>query len=274
MQLPASRIPSRSQTAVNSRLERKLWMYAAAATAAGVSVLATTPAHAEIVVTHVNTAISPSVAIDLNHDGVIDFNLTHWKANASVDLFSYLLVCHAGYRVASHQCLSSSSQPNAANGVRGTSQGALDLPFGAPIGPGQQFAGGGKGRVLMGGRNFASFSSIHDQTWYGPWVAGGAGVKNRYLGFKFKIGSEFHFGWARVTVSTTADKGFSATLTGYAYETIPGKPIHAGATSDAPQAALEPAPQSIEPQDTDLQASLGMLSLGSMGLNIWRREDS
>jgi hypothetical protein len=272
MQLSSSRIKARSHAAVNPKLEGKLWMYAAAATAAGMGMFAGTPADAEIVVTHTNTAISPSVALDLNHDGIVDFNLTKWKANASIDLFSYLLVCHEGYQVASHQCLSSSSQPNAANGVRGTSQGALDLPFGAPIGPSQQFAGK-KGRVLMGGRNFASFSSIHDQTWYGPWVAGGAGVKNRYLGFKFKIGSQFHFGWARVTVTTTARDGFSATLTGYAYETIPGKPIHAGATSDAPQAALESAPKTIEPQGADLRASLGMLSLGSMGLSIWRRED-
>jgi len=273
MQFPSSRIKPRSQAAVNSKLERKLWMYAAAATAAGVGMFTGTPADAEIVVTHINTPISPSVALDLNHDGIIDFNLTKWKANASIELFSYLLVCHEGYQVASHQCLSSSSQPNDANVVRGTSKGALDLPFGAPIGPGQQFAGT-KGAVLMGGRNSASFSSIHDQTWYGLWVAGGAGVKNRYLGFKFKIGSQFHFGWARVTVTTTAHDGFSATLTGYAYETIPGKSIHAGATSDAPHAALEPALPSIQPQVTDHQASLGMLSLGSMGLTLWRREDS
>src|SRR5271154_2523669 len=117
MQLSSSRIKARSQAAVNSKLERKLWTYAAAATAAGVGMFAGTPADAEIVVTHVNTAISPSVALDLNHDGIVDFNLTKWLANASIQAFSYLLVCHEGYQAASHQCLSSSSQPNAANGV-------------------------------------------------------------------------------------------------------------------------------------------------------------
>jgi hypothetical protein len=157
--------------------------------------------------------------------------------------------------------------------VRGTSAGALDLPFGAPIGPGQQFAGL-KGRVVMGGRQASSQSGNLKQTWYGPWAAGGAGVKNRYLGFKFKIGSQFHFGWARVTVTTTATHGFSAVLTGYAYETIPGKAIRAGAISDAAEVAMELAPVSIEPQDADRRASLGMLSLGAMGLNLWRREDS
>ena len=273
MQLPASRSKARSQTALNSKLERKLWMYTTVATAAGVGVLAGTPAEAKVVVTQTNTAISPSVALDLNHDGVVDFNLTKWVAAASIEAFSYLLVCHEMYQRASHQCLSSSSQANDANVVRGTSAGALDLPFGAPIGPGQQFAGL-KGRVVMGGRQAIQTSSALKQTWYGPWVAGGAGVKNRYLGLKFKIGSQFHFGWARVTVTTTAKNGFSAVLTGYAYETIPNKAIHAGAVSDAAQAALEPAPPSIEPQDADRQASLGMLSLGSTGLTIWRREGS
>ena len=272
MQHPSSLSQARSRTALNAKLERKLWMYATAATAAGVSLLAATPAQAKVVVTQVNTAISPSVAIDLNHDGIIDFNLTKWVAGASIELFSFLAVCHSAYSHRSFQCVSSSSQPNDANLVRGTSNGALDLPFGAPIGPGQQFAGL-KGRVVMGGRHAINSASFHEQTWYGPWVAGGAGVQNRYLGFKFKIGSQFHFGWARVTVTTTADNGFSAVLTGYAYETIPGKAIRAGATSDAPKAALKPAPQSLE-QQADREASLGMLSLGSMGLNIWRREDS
>ncbi|HEY6765625.1 MAG TPA: hypothetical protein VI386_12695 [Candidatus Sulfotelmatobacter sp.] len=273
MQLPSSRIKARGQAAVNPKLERRLWMYAAAASAAGVGIFASTPAEAKVVVTQANTPISPSVALDLNHDGFVDFNLTKWKAAASIELFSYLAVCHEGYQHRTFQCVSSSTQANAANVVRVTSSGAQDLPFGAPIGPGQHFGGTGV-RVVMGGRHVISSASFHEQTWYGPWVAGGAGVKNRYLGFKFKIGIQFHFGWARVTVATTADHGFSATLTGYAYETIPGKPIHAGATSDAAQSASEPGLPSIDPREADRQASLGMLSLGSLGVTLWRREDS
>jgi hypothetical protein len=269
MQLPSSR-KTRSQAAVNSKLESKLWMYAAAS--AGAALFAGTPAEAKVVVTPTNTAISPSVSLDLNHDGIIDFNLTKWAAAASIEHFSYLLVCHEVLRHSSHQCVSSSSQANAANVVRMVASGAQDLPFGAPIGPGQHFGGTGVA-VVMGGQRVINTSSIHEQTWYGPWVAGGAGVTNRYLGFKFKIGSQFHFGWARVTVTTTANDGFSAVLTGYAYETIPGKAIRAGATSDT-TAALEPTTiRSLQPQ-TNSQASLGMLSLGSMGLTIWRREDS
>lgn len=270
---PMSRSQSRSRTSLNSKLERKLWTYATAATAAGVGLLSGISAQAKVVVTQTNTAISPSVALDLNHDGIIDFNLTKAVAAASIELFSFLAVCHSAYSHRSFQCVSSSSKANFANVVRGTSNGALDLPFGAPIGPGQQF-GGTKGRVVMGGRQAINSASFHEQTWYGPWVAGGAGVKNRYLGFKFKIGSQFHFGWARVTVTTTANNGFSAVLTGYAYETIANKTIHAGATSDTAETASQLAPPSIKTQKSYQPASLGMLSLGWAGLNVWRREDS
>ena len=74
-----------------------------------------------------------------------------------------------------------------------------------------------------------------------------------------------------------------ATLTGYAYETIPGKSIRAGqtkgpddftgepsaATSDdpGPGASLTtPVPQTQQP------ASLGMLALGVRGVLLWRRK--
>ena len=52
-----------------------------------------------------------------------------------------------------------------------------------------------------------------------------------YLGLKFTIKGKIHFGWARVKVDTLqTQQKFSATVTGYAYETIPGKAIVAGAT--------------------------------------------
>ena len=186
-------------------------MYAAAASAAGVSILAGTPAEAKVVVTQTNTAISPSVGLDLNHDGIVDFNLIKFRSGRSVETISFLDVCHSAYQVQSHQCVSSTINDSFENVVRGTAAGAQALPFGALIGPGQQF-GGAKGRVVMGVRDVIATASFYQQTWDGPWVAGGAGVKNRYLGFKFKVGNQFHFGWARVTVTTTTNQGFSAVL--------------------------------------------------------------
>jgi hypothetical protein len=51
----------------------------------------------------------------------------------------------------------------------------------------------------------------------------------RYLGLKFVIKGTTHYGWPRLTVSMKNFKP-SPTLKGYAYETIPDKPILAGAT--------------------------------------------
>ena len=55
-------------------------------------------------------------------------------------------------------------------------------------------------------------------------------TKRRYLGLQFMIGNEIHYGWARLKVLYQGGPGFQATITGYAYETIPNKPIIAGKT--------------------------------------------
>jgi hypothetical protein len=57
-----------------------------------------------------------------------------------------------------------------------------------------------------------------------------------------------------------------ATLTGYAYETVAGQTIQAGQMVDRAAAKVESAPQRTP--------SLGMLALGSEGLELWRRDDS
>lgn len=66
----------------------------------------------------------------------------------------------------------------------------------------------------------------------------------RFLGVRFLISGETHFGWIRIT-SSTADQ---ATISCYAYESVPNKPIIAGACKDqvtAPDAMRELAPGSL-----------------------------
>ena len=68
----------------------------------------------------------------------------------------------------------------------------------------------------------------------GPWVGKGQGVRNPYLGLKFVIHGKIHYGWARVSVTLGHQRQYddvSGTLTGYAYETIPNKPIITGMTN-------------------------------------------
>ena len=67
----------------------------------------------------------------------------------------------------------------------------------------------------------------------------------------------------------SAEGRIKAVLLGYAYETIAGKAIIAGATS-GPDA--EPA-ASLNPR-TPEPATLGALAIGAPGLSIWRRRES
>ena len=263
----------RETISLSDSLHRHLNSYALAASAAGVGVLALSqPVEAKIVYTpaHVTLRVGQAYGLDLNHlDGKVDFYVVqHRFVGTGVLFFSDLSVCHAPLKTFGGHCYGSSTAPNALNGVRAWPKGAAAMRAGAKIEPGERFLD--KKPVPMGSvlDRYGHVSTPYI-TWSGAWVNGGKGVKNRYLDLKFKIKGRFHFGWARLTV-TTAKASFTSTLTGYAYETIPWKAIIAGATKGPDDA--EPV-TSLNTQ-TPKPATLGMLALGAPGLSIWRREES
>jgi hypothetical protein len=103
----------------------------------------------------------------------------------------------------------------------------------------------------------------------GPW----ANVTNRYLALKFVIEGKIHLGWARLSVSCPLRSlAVTATLTGYAYETVPGKAIRTGQRRDDAEEfnnggdanLTAPVPKS---------ATLGRLAQGAQGLAVWRRKE-
>jgi len=108
--------------------------------------------------------------------------------------------------------------------------GASALRYGARIGPKKS-----KFFVrfpMMAMEVFARVGSEYSDI--GPWVRKNKGLENRYLGLKFIVDGEVHYGWARLSVTLShrpVYEGVSATLTGYAYETIPDKTIVAGRTT-------------------------------------------
>jgi hypothetical protein len=95
----------------------------------------------------------------------------------------------------------------------------------------------------------------------GPWAPPGGFEKNRYIGLKFVINGQIHFGWARLSVEIRPARksGARAVLTGYAYETEVGKPIETGKTSRAEVASAH-------------SAALGRLALGAAGMVARRRD--
>jgi hypothetical protein len=261
----------RTATKLPVSVHHQLNMYALAAGAAGVSALAlSSTSEAKIVYTPAHVLLQPTTPpfpLDLNHDGIVDFYLLHSFSHFSG--VHFLAACQLlGSYTRGPFCLSSTNT----NVVRGVAsikgrdfQAAL--PHGARIQNGDRFP---KHPEVMA--SFCCYSGRSSFVyWFGPWANGGKGVENRYLGLKFKIKGRYHFGWARLTVTATSDN-FIATLTGYAYETIPGKGIVAGQTKgtydipEGPDAALTtPTPE---------PATLGALALGAPGLSIWRRKES
>jgi len=91
---------------------------------------------------------------------------------------------------------------------------------------------------------------------HGYW----ANVRNRYLGLKFEINGQIHYGWARLSVQRQ-QYHLTATLTGYAYETIPNTEIKAGQTSGGDDESS--AGSSLPNSDNSQLSSLGALALGA-----------
>ena len=92
--------------------------------------------------------------------------------------------------------------------------------------------------------------------WSGRWANGGKGLKNGYLGLKFVLNGKVHYGWARVSLTVKNNRFNTATLTGYAFETIPNKSIIIGKTQ-GPDVIVRPA-------------TLGDLAAGTNARSAWR----
>ena len=241
--MKTSKRPSK-QVQVRDALHQRLHIYALAASAAGVSMLALAqPSEAEIIYTRAD--IETPFSLDLNGDGTVDFKFTSLNV-----VSSNFLGVNAAYT---------------GNGVvgGGSSYAAALLP-GAQIGPSANFVSYGRmARGFWYGTNRRTFQ------WhcYGPWKD----VKKHYLGLKFMINGEVHYGWARL--NETCHKGLnSAVLTGYAYETIPNQGIVAGQKKEAleDESWVEPDQPTPLTAPVSTPATLGMLAKGVDALSIWR----
>ena len=91
---------------------------------------------------------------------------------------------------------------------------------GAKIGPGKNWFGGGDLLHRNGGPS--------GTTTRGQWWHNGTGVRNHYVGLRFSVQDKNHYGWARLSTSAEGGHIVDIHLTGYAYESVPNKPIIAG----------------------------------------------
>jgi hypothetical protein len=219
---------SRSTNPLSPSLIHNLNLYAVGATAAGVSVLAlASSSEAKIVYTPKHRVIRSghTLSLDLNHDKISDFILSN-RIFSTTDVWGRTL------RVLPN---SSGNQVVGKKGL-GLVYYAYALSKGATIGPKQPFSG----KVMA--------ASGMEYGYVGPW----RNVSDRYLGVKFQANRKTHYGWVRLSVRTTNSQ-ITATLKGYAYETIPNKPIIAGKTKGPDVVTV--------PTDTRT-GTLGQLALG------------
>jgi len=236
---------------LSDSLHQQLKMYTLAASAAGVSLLALAqPGEAEIVYTPANRPFphNKTVFLDLNKDGTNDFKFM---------LVSYH---HTGGATVNLQVQGSGSN----NGIwfAGSSAHlpcAAALPKGVAVGAGHPFR---QGYLQM------FFAASGDVRTYGlrcPWVAA---KTQPYLPVRFSIAGAVHYGWVRFTAGLQ-----HVTLTGYAYETIPNKPIITGRTKGPDDSSIEKLNASLNGPTAE-PATLGLLAVGSRTLSVWRRKES
>jgi hypothetical protein len=218
-------VQPRNAVQLSEPLNRHLTQYAIAAGAAGVGLLALAqPADAKIIYTpaHAKIKIGSIVPIDLSHDGLPDF----WMGIGTM-LLSHSFVWAELEQSRLH--LSRTQQ----NVFLGDGTGwATDLRAGFLVDSREW-------QTMYVGADLGVFihsKSNNQSTFLGPWANGGKPLKNRYLGLKFYLGGKVHLGWARLSVWP---KSVAATLTGYAYETIPNKPIITGKTKGPDVITLE-----------------------------------
>jgi hypothetical protein len=232
---------------------RRLNAYALAAGAAGVGLIAVTPANAEVVYTPTQVTISLG--------GTSEYDLN--PANSAVAPFK---IC-AGFTSPGVYWDTISFNPNT-NGAHfiqgpGTIWSIAPLKAGVVIGQGRRFGGRSRGLVATYGPYGRGTYNNHDGFKFG---------QTAYIGFKFQISGQTHYGWARVDVRfdhNTPKRRLYLQLTGYAYETTANTSIKAGQTSGT---LAIPIKESIAPESALPTQSLGLLALGAEGMAAWRSE--
>jgi len=198
-------------------LERRLTAYTIAASGSGLGLLMwSPPAAARIVYTRAHQELQSGVPVplDLNHDRMVDFSL-FFSGFSEYGGFAVSVKAAGTNKVAGYcQHLSRECWASA-------------LPPAIRVGPNQRF--GPYGLMVLGdcGRSYCGAR--------GPWKQ----VQNRYLGFDFLVKGKPHYGWARLNVSFEVGS-VAAVLTGYAYETVPNKPLVTGKTKGPDVIRLEP----------------------------------
>jgi len=210
--MPQSSGP-RAAVHLSDSVHQHLNMYAVAAGAAGVGMLALAQtAEAKIVYTPTHVKLTNGLGLDLNNDGMNDFTFATSTTTAANGFFVAVEPAYSG------------------NLIWGKKRpywlgSASALPAGVTI---------RASKKLQASHTLMCYTTVINAG--GPW----RNANKRYLGLEFQINGKAHYGWARLNVSCLS-WAVSGTLTGYAYETIANKSIKTGKTKGPDVITVEPA---------------------------------
>jgi hypothetical protein len=229
----SKRREGRPTVPVRRSLEQRLLAYAAAASA---SLVAVQPARAKVIYTPIDLNITiGTISLDLNHDGVADFNIL------GSDIISDI------------QSLKVNGAGNVGAGVVANRfSGASALGLGKEIGPGEPFLRVQNANALMAWVEQTGLDSsivvCHGAFANGPMFTYYCqGTRDRFLGLRFVVNGQTYYGWAGfsvVKIDTVYHARIHARLTGVAYEDVPGQSIRAGQLEDgAAMIGAAPDPQ-------------------------------
>jgi len=226
-----SRKEAKFPSLLDEVLEQRVLLYTLAA---GAALAVASPAQAKVIFTPSNVVVysepcngSPAgnsygstnyLAIDLNNDGVVDFSL--------YDLCGYTYTLR---------------RSTIGVGLNLIARGAANLKLAdvsdrLPLGL-------RKGSLIGSSGVFTSQDVLAGRVARGDVNGHFLNVHNRYVGVKFIINGEAHYGWIGFRKVTTPYLSNTAVLGGWAYETVPNKAIRAGDEGEDDSAisgAIEP----------------------------------
>ncbi len=237
-----------SLTGLPEGLEKRIASYGAMAIAAAVG--GATPANAAIIVFTGGNATTVS-------GGSVTFNMVTGAvgtANAGMDFALRFPLAPVNPSSTSAGAEALVTSPPGMGFLVGSGL-PLKLAGAANIGPAGAFQGVG---VLA--RRFFAYNPTYSTTtsaFIGNWQANGAALGQGYLGLKFFIGGNAHYGWADIRVNTD----LSITLNRFAYESCADQSINAGQTTGGATCdSAVPEPHSA-----------ALLAMGAAGLLAYRR---